>query len=115
MFYNRLLQCFVLFDIKIDKITHQDLGQLQMYVNYYDRDVKADFEKPSIGVLLCADKNDIVVRYSLPEDNRQIFASQYQLHLPTEQQLTDEVRKELERFAGAAATGPVPKPSTPNA
>ncbi len=98
VFYNRLLQCFVLFDIKIDKITHGDLGQLQMYVNYYDRDVKANFENPTIGVLLCADKNDVVVKYSLPEDNQQIFASIYQLHLPTEAQLKLEVRKELERF-----------------
>ena len=99
VFYNRLLQCFVLFDIKIDKITHQDLGQLQMYVNYYDRDVRADFETPTIGVLLCADKNNVVVRYSLPEDNRQIVASKYLLHLPTEAQLREEVQKELERFS----------------
>lgn len=98
VFYNRLLQCFVLFDIKIDKITHQDLGQLQMYVNYYDRDVRADFENPTIGVLLCADKNDVVVRYSLPEANQQIIASKYLLHLPTEKQLQEEVWKELERF-----------------
>jgi predicted nuclease of restriction endonuclease-like (RecB) superfamily len=98
VFYNRLLQCFVLFDIKVDKITHQDLGQLQMYVNYYDRDIKTDFEHPTIGVLLCADKNDAVVRYSLPLDNQQIFASQYQLHLPSEAQLLAEVRKELARF-----------------
>ena len=100
VFYNRLLQCFVLFDIKIDKITHGDLGQLQMYVNYYDRDVKADFENPTIGVLLCADKNDVVVRYSLPEDNQQVFASKYLLHLPTESQLKEEVRKELDKFSG---------------
>lgn len=99
VFYNRLLQCFVLFEIKIDKITHQDLGQLQMYVNYFDRDVKADFENPTIGVLLCADKNDVVVRYSLPEDNRQVFASKYLLHLPSEKQLMEEVRKELDRFS----------------
>ena len=98
VFYNRLLQCFVLFDIKVDKITHQDLGQLQMYVNYYDRDIKTDFEHPTIGVLLCADKNDAVVRYSLPLDNQQIFALQYQLHLPSEAQLLAEVRKELARF-----------------
>ena len=95
VFYNRLLQCFVLFDIKIGKITHQDIGQLQMYVNYYDRDVRKAFENKTIGVLLCADKNDAVVRYSLPEDNKQIVASKYQLHLPTEQQLIDEIRKEL--------------------
>jgi predicted nuclease of restriction endonuclease-like (RecB) superfamily len=99
VFYNRLLQCFVLFDIKIDKVTHQDLGQLQMYVNYYDRDVKAEHENRTIGVLLCADKNDIVVRYSLPEGNTQVFASKYQLHLPTEAQLQAEVRQELERLA----------------
>lgn len=98
VFYNRLLQCFVLLDIKMDKITHQDLGQLQMYVNFYDRDVKTDFENPTIGVLLCADKNDAVVRYTLPKNNQQIFASKYQLYLPTEQQLLDEVRKEWEQF-----------------
>ena len=99
VFYNRLLQCFVIFDIKIDKITHQDLGQLQMYVNYYDRDVKLAYENPTIGVLLCADKNDMVVKYSLPEDNQQIFASKYLLHLPTEAQLLTEVKKEWERHA----------------
>lgn len=99
VFYNRLLQCFVLFDIKIDKITHQDLGQLQMNVNYYDRDLKDDFENPTIGVLVCASKNDVVVRYLLPEGDRQIFASKYQLHLPSEAQLKEEVRKELERFS----------------
>ena len=98
VFYNRLLQCFVLFDIKIDKVTHGDLGQLQMYVNYYDREVKAGFENPTIGVLLCADKNDVVVRYSLPDNNQQIFASKYQLHLPTASQLSEEVRKEIEKF-----------------
>jgi predicted nuclease of restriction endonuclease-like (RecB) superfamily len=99
VFYNRLLQCFVLFDIKMDKITHKDLGQLQMYVNFYDREIKEDFEKPTIGVLLCADKNDAVVKYSLPENNTQIFASKYLLTLPTEQQLLDEIRKEWERLA----------------
>lgn len=99
VFYNRLLQCFVLFDIKMDKITHKDLGQLQMYVNYYDRKIKEDFERPTIGVLLCADKNDAVVKYSLPEDNTQIFASKYLLTLPTEQQLLDEIRKEWERLS----------------
>ena len=95
VFYNRLLQCFVLFDLKTDKITHQDLGQLQMYVNYYDRDIRETYENPTIGVLLCADKNDAVVRYTLPENNTQLFASKYQLHLPTEQQLINEIRKEL--------------------
>lgn len=98
VFYHRLLQCFVLFDIKMDKITHKDLGQLQMYVNYYDRDIKEDFENPTIGVLLCADKNDAVVKYSLPENNTQIFASKYLLTLPTEQQLLEEIKKEWQRL-----------------
>jgi predicted nuclease of restriction endonuclease-like (RecB) superfamily len=98
VFYNRLLQCFVLFDIKMDKITRQDLGQLQMYVNYYDRDIKESFENPTISVLLCADKNDAVVRYSLPENNTHIFASKYLLHLPTEAQLLLEIKKELQKL-----------------
>jgi predicted nuclease of restriction endonuclease-like (RecB) superfamily len=95
VFYNRLLQCFVLLELKLDKITHQDLGQLQMYVNYYDRSVRESYENPTIGILLCADKNDAVVRYTLPENNTQLFASKYQLHLPTEQQFLNEIRKEL--------------------
>lgn len=98
VFYNRLLQCFVLIEIKTDKLTHQDIGQLQMYVNYYDRFEKQDFENPSIGILLCADKNEAVVKITLPEDNKTIIASKYQLYLPTEQQLMAEVRKEIERM-----------------
>jgi predicted nuclease of restriction endonuclease-like (RecB) superfamily len=96
VFYNRLLQCFVLFEIKTHKLTHEDLGQLQMYVNYYDRVEKIDHEKPTIGILLCADKNDAVVKYSLPENNNSILASQYQLYLPSEEQLLTEIRKEIE-------------------
>lgn len=96
VFYNRLLQCFVLFEIKTHKLTHEDLGQLQMYVNYYDRVEKVFHEKQTIGILLCADKNDAVVKYSLPENNNSISASQYQLYLPTEEQLLTEIRKELE-------------------
>lgn len=96
VFYNRLLQCFVIFEIKTHKLTHEDLGQLQMYVNYYDRVEKVDHEKPTIGILLCADKNDAVVKYSLPENNNSILASQYQLYLPTEEQLLTEIRKEIE-------------------
>lgn len=96
VFYNRLLQCFVLFEIKTHKLTHEDLGQLQMYVNYYDRVEKVAHEKPTIGILLCADKNDVVVKYSLPENNNSILASQYQLYLPTEEQLLKEIRREIE-------------------
>ncbi len=96
VFYNRLLQCFVLFEIKTHKLTHEDLGQLQMYVNYYDRVEKVAHEKSTIGILLCADKNNAVVKYSLPENNNSILASQYQLYLPTEEQLLKEIRKEIE-------------------
>ena len=98
VFYNRLLQCFVIIEIKTEKLTHQDIGQLQMYVNYYDRIEKNDNENPTIGILLCANKNDGVVKFSLPENNKNIIASQYSLYLPTEKQLLEEVKKELENF-----------------
>ena len=97
VFYNRLLQCFVLIEIKTHKLTHQDLGQLQMYVNYYDREEKLEYEKRTIGILLCADKNNAVVRYALPQDNTSIKASKYKLYLPTEKQLIKELKKEFDR------------------
>ena len=97
VFYNRLLQCFVVIEIKTTKLTHQDIGQLQMYVNYYDRFEKQDFENPTIGILLCADKNDAVVKITLPVNNKTIIASKYQLYLPTEQQLIEEIKKEIEK------------------
>jgi len=90
--YNRLLQCFVIIEIKTSKITHQDIGQLQMYVNYHDRYEKKEHENPTIGILLCADKNDTVVKITLPENNQTIVASKYQLYLPTEQQLLEVVK-----------------------
>ncbi len=90
--YNRLLQCFVIIEIKTSKISHQDIGQLQMYVNYHDRYEKKDHENPTIGILLCADKNDTVVKITLPENNQTIVASKYQLYLPSEQQLLEVVR-----------------------
>ena len=89
VFYNRLLQCHVLFEIKTHKLTHQDMGQLQMYVNFYDRNEKQTYENPTIGVLLCADKNDAVVKYSLPKENETILASKYQLYLPSKEDLLD--------------------------
>jgi predicted nuclease of restriction endonuclease-like (RecB) superfamily len=98
VFYNRLLQCFVVVELKTTKLSHQDIGQLQMYVNYYDRFEKQDYENPTIGILLCADKNDAVVKITLPESNKTIIASKYQLYLPTEQQLIDEVKKEIEKL-----------------
>lgn len=95
VFYNRLLQCHVLFEIKINKLTHQDLGQLQMYVNYYDRVEKLEHENPTIGVLLCADKNDTMVKYSLPKDNKTILASKYQLYLPSIEEIKALIKNEL--------------------
>ncbi len=87
VFYNRLLQCFVVIDLKIGKLTHQDLGQMQMYVNYFDRFVKLDTENKTIGIILCKDKKDTLVEITLPENNEQIFASKYQTVLPSKKEL----------------------------
>ncbi len=89
--YNRLLRCFVVVELKTGKLTHQDLGQLQMYVNYYDRCEKLEEENPTIGILLCSSKNDTVVKMALPADNKTIMASRYELYLPSSVQLADEV------------------------
>jgi predicted nuclease of restriction endonuclease-like (RecB) superfamily len=91
VFYNRLLRCFVLIDLKLGKITHHDLGQMQMYTNYYDRYQRDPSENPTIGIILCSEKNDAMVQITLPEDNRQIFAPRYRLYLPSE----EELRREL--------------------
>lgn len=91
VFYNRLIHSFVILEIKDHKLTHQDLGQLQMYVNYYDRNEKLPEENPTIGILLCTAKNDTAVKLALPEDNKTILASQYQLYLPTTEQLLKEI------------------------
>lgn len=96
IFYNRLLRCFVVIELKTRKITHEDIGQLQMYVNYYDREEKLPEENPTIGILLCADKNNMVVRYSLPENNTTILSSKYQIYLPSEEQLVKTLKQELE-------------------
>lgn len=98
VFYNRLLQCFVIVEIKTTRLTHQDIGQLQMYINYHDRIEKLPHENPTIGILLCASKNDAVVRFTLPENQKQLVASQYQLYLPTEKQLLDEMTRGFEQF-----------------
>lgn len=98
VFYNRLLRCFEVIELKTGRLTHQDLGQLQMYVNYYDRVEKTAEENPTIGILLCTDKNDTVVRMALPEDNRTILASEYKLYLPTQTQLIDEVNSVLKSY-----------------
>ena len=98
VFYNRLLRCFVVIELKPHKITHEDIGQLQMYVNYYDRNEKAPDENPTIGILLCADKNDTLVKYTLPENNNTILASKYQLYLPSEKQLAEQLKIELQEL-----------------
>ncbi len=100
VFYNRILRCFVLFDLKIGELKHQDIGQMQMYVHYYDRKVKLPDENPTIGIILCGDKNNAVVEMTLPEDNAQIFASKYETVLPSkearqrllEEQMGEETR-----------------------
>ena len=96
VFYNYILKCFVLIDLKIGDLTHQDLGQMQMYVNYYTREMKNEGDNPPIGIVLCADKSESVVRYTLSEENTQIFASKYKLYLPNEEELKRELEFECE-------------------
>ena len=97
VFYNRLIQCYVLIDLKVDKLTHQDLGQMQMYVNYYDRYKKQDFEKPTVGILLCKEKNDALVELTLPKDSN-VYAAQYELYLPDKKELQAKLKSWIEEF-----------------
>ncbi len=96
VFYNYILKCFVLIDLKTGKLTHQDLGQMQMYVNYYTREMMNEGDNLPIGIVLCADKSESVVRYTLSEDNRQIFTSKYKLYLPSEEELRQELQREYD-------------------
>ena len=95
VFYNRLLRCYVLIDLKVDKLTHQDIGQMQMYVNYYDRYEKLEDENPTIGILLCKENNDALVEITLPRDTN-IYASEYKLYLPDKKLLQDKLRQWIE-------------------
>jgi predicted nuclease of restriction endonuclease-like (RecB) superfamily len=96
VFYHTVLKCYVIVDLKTGKLTHQDLGQLQLYVNYYDRERRTEGDNPTLGLILCADKNDAVVKYTLgPEQEKKIFASRYKLYLPTEAELKAEIRREI--------------------
>ena len=95
VFYNRLLRCYVLIDLKLDKLTHQDLGQMQMYVNYFDRHVKLPHEHPSIGILLCKRKKDAIVELTLPRDAN-VHAREYKLYLPSR----EELKRKLLEWAG---------------
>lgn len=96
VFYNRLTKSFVLIDLKVGKLSHQDIGQMQMYVNYYKRTQMVEGENPPIGIILCAEKNDAVVRFTLPENERQIFVSRYIPYIPTEEELRAEIMREKE-------------------
>ena len=91
IFYNYILKCFVLIDLKLGDLVHQDLGQMQMYVNYYTRELMNEGDNPPIGIVLCANKSEAVVKYTLPEDNTQIFVSKYMTYLPTEEELKREL------------------------
>ena len=102
VFYNRLLRCFVLFDLKIGELKHQDIGQMQMYVHYYDRKVKLPDENPTIGILLCRDRNNAVVEMTLPEDNTHIFASKYETVLPSKEALQKLLEEQLADENGGA-------------
>jgi predicted nuclease of restriction endonuclease-like (RecB) superfamily len=95
VFYHVLLKCYVLLDLKVEKLTHADIGQMQLYVNYYDDKQLSPGDNPTIGLLLCADKNDLMVKYTLGKGNRHIFASRYKLHLPSEKELAAEIQREL--------------------
>lgn len=94
VFYNYLLKCFVLIDLKIGKLTHEDIGQMDFYVRYFEREEKQEHDNPTIGLILCSDKNEALVKYTLLEKNKQIFASKYKLYLPTEEELQRELREE---------------------
>jgi predicted nuclease of restriction endonuclease-like (RecB) superfamily len=96
VFYNRLLRGFVLVDLKLGKLTHQDLGQMQMYVNFFDRFQRVEHESPTIGIVLCSEKNEAMVKITLPENNEQILAARYQMYLPTEEELRAELARERE-------------------
>jgi predicted nuclease of restriction endonuclease-like (RecB) superfamily len=99
VFYHAILKCYVLIDLKVGKLTHQDLGQLQLYVNYFDRERLTPGDNQTIGLILCTDKNDAVVQYTLgAHDGKKIFASRYRLNLPTESELRSEIRRELKSF-----------------
>jgi predicted nuclease of restriction endonuclease-like (RecB) superfamily len=99
IFYHTVLKCYVLIDLKVGKLTHGDLGQVQLYVNYFDRERRTEGDQPSLGLILCTDKNDAVVKYTLSsEQEKKIFASRYKLHLPTEAELKAELTREVKEL-----------------
>jgi len=98
VFYNYVLKCFVLIDLKLDKLTHQDIGQMDFYVRYFDNEIKEEGDNPTIGIILCSDKKDTIVKYSVLNDSKNLFASKYQLYLPTEKELAFEIEKQKAEF-----------------
>lgn len=98
VFYHVILKCYVILDIKTRKLTHADLGQMLLYVNYFDQEVKMENDNPTIGLVLCTQKSEAMVKYTLGEKSKQIFASKYQFHLPTEQELEEEIKRELKEI-----------------
>lgn len=102
VFYHVILKCYVIVDLKIKTLTHGDLGQMQLYVNYFDREIKMDNDNPTIGLILCTEKSDSMVQYQLGDMAKQIFASKYQFHLPTEAELENELRRELRLIKGTS-------------
>ena len=94
VFYNHILKCFVLIDLKLRKLTHQDIGQIDFYVRYYDNEIKNIEDNPTIGIILCTSKKDTIVKYSVLNDNKNLFASKYQLYLPTEKEFIDEIERQ---------------------
>ena len=98
VFYNYILKCFVLIELKTEKLTHEDIGQMDFYVRYFEKEIKTKNDNPTIGLLLCTDKNKAMVKYTLLDKNKQIFASRYKLYLPTEKELKKEIIKEKKLF-----------------
>jgi hypothetical protein len=98
VFYNYILKCFILIDLKVGKLSHQDIGQMDLYVRYYEDQIKQDSDSATIGLILCTEKNETIVKYSVLKESKQIFASKYKLYLPTEKELIDELNAELEKL-----------------
>lgn len=94
VFYNYLLKCFVLIDLKVGKLSHKDIGQMDFYVRYWEDNLKTEGDNPTIGLILCTEKNETVAKYSVLQDNQQLFVSKYKLYLPTEEELTIELERE---------------------
>lgn len=99
VFYHVILKCYVIVDLKTDKLTHADLGQIQLYVNYYDKEIKMTNDNPTIGLVLCTQKSNAMVKYMLGDNAKQIFASTYQFHLPSEKELEVELQREFSQFS----------------